>query len=53
MGIPWDFILLNCTQDSKLNASSNQKLLDCIQILWLLFSLKYSSPAPPDPNSVF
>lgn len=48
MGIPRDFVLLNCTQDSKLDASSNQ--LACVQILWLLFSLKYSSPAPPDPN---
>lgn len=50
MGIPRDFVLLNCTQNSKLDASSNQKLLACIQILWLLFSLKYSSLAPPDPN---
>lgn len=50
MGIPRDFILLNCTQDSKLDAPSNQKLLACVQILWLPFSLKYSSPAPPDPN---
>lgn len=52
MGIPKDFVLLNCTQDSKLDASSNQKLLAWIQILWLLFSLKYSSPVPPDPHSL-
>lgn len=50
MGIPGDFVLLNCTQDSKLDAPSNQKLLACVQILWLLFFLKYSIPAPPDPN---
>lgn len=52
MGIPRDFVLLNCTQDSKLDASSNQKLLACVQILWLLFSLKHSSPASPDTNTL-
>lgn len=49
MGIPTDFVLLNCAQDSKLDASSNQKLLACVQILWLLFSLS-NTPTPPDPK---
>lgn len=49
MGIPRDFVLLNCAQDFKLDASSNQKLLACVQNLWLLFSFS-NTPAPPDPN---
>lgn len=53
IGIPKDFVLLNCTQDSKLDASSNQKLLACIQILWLLFSLKYSKPSPTRSKQSF